>query len=344
MCSQPSNPHPPAWPSPGKARNLHPLPLPAFKPANQPTNQKGQAGFVPRSRPPAGVSTPPVNALRILSLSYASQPAPFPADSSNDRLSPPRGPRARRICPQGPGRRTSRLPPPIQVRPTPRRSTNPRLQALRHPGPPPKAGGGAPSPAGSPSSRSACGSRGADSSARARFGRRAPTWPQERARGGAGPPASPPGWRVAGEGDPTGRGAAHLPQRDRGSARLRLRAATPRRPAPAPNIYPHPGGRGGGAGRELAPESAAPATPPLSRSDEWLPAPGGAATARPDTSAPQAPALTPAPGGGAWPEAWPLRQHSLAQWGQRWEPGPQAASPLGAQRAGRGVRSVSCGT
>lgn len=50
--------------------------------------------------------------------------------------------------------------------------------------------------------------------------------------------------------------------------------------------------------------------------------------------------MTPAPGGGAWPEAGPSRQHSLAQWGQRWEPGPQAASPLGAQRAGRGVRSV----
>ena len=115
------------------------------QPTNQPTNQKGQAGLVPRSRPPAGVSTPPVNALRILSLSDASQPAPFPADSSNDRLSPPRGPRARRTCPQGPGRRTSRLPPPIQVRPTPRSSTNPRLQALPYPGPPPpKPGEGRP--------------------------------------------------------------------------------------------------------------------------------------------------------------------------------------------------------
>lgn len=49
-------------------------------------------------------------------------------------------------------------------------------------------------------------------------------------------------------------------------------AATHLRPAPAPNIYLHPGGRGGGAGRELGPGGApAPATPPLSLRDEWLP-------------------------------------------------------------------------
>lgn len=66
-------------------------------------------------------------------------------------------------------------------------------------------------------------------------------------------------------------------------------AATHRRPAPAPNIYPHPWGRGGRAGQELGPGGApAPATPPLRRRDEWLPARGGVATTRPDTSAPTA--------------------------------------------------------
>lgn len=304
----------PCWAKPAETRNLHPLPLPALKPAKP----ERARGLCPPFTSPRRCPLLPVNALGILSLR-------FPADSSNDRLSPPRGPRTRGTCPQGPGRRTSRPPPPIQVRPAPRRSTNPRLHALPHQGAPNPQSPGTPSPAGSPSTGSARGARGAGPSARARFGRRAPTWPWERARGGPGPPASPPDWRVAGEGDPTGRGAPHLPRRDRSSARLRLPPRGHSSASRARSEYiPSSGGPGLRGGPRAGPGSAAPATPPLSRSDEWLQAPGGAATARRDTSAPPAPALTPRRGGGAV-RGRGLTRHSF--------PGPMG-TPLGVRSAG----------
>lgn len=179
----------------GETPQTNPLPPPVLKPTNQ---QKGASGLCPPLTFPADISTPPCRHPQN-SLPLLRQTAhPVPGGHFQRPLVPTGGPRACPNCPQGPGPRTSRpLPPAIQVRPTPSRSTNPRFHTL--PGPVlPKA------PAGCgalPSEVSEHGKRlrGAPggSSARARLGRRAPTWPWERSRGGTGPrrPLRAGGWR-----------------------------------------------------------------------------------------------------------------------------------------------------
>lgn len=150
-------------------------------------------------------------------------------------------------------------------------------------------------------------------------------WPWKRVRGCTKPPPdpvqpSPPGWR--GERDSHWAGSPSPPSARPTAAPPgsgSFGAATHRPPAPAPNIYPHPGGRGGGAGREQGPGGApAPATPPLCRRDEWLPARGGAEITRPDTSAPRTQALGPrreGRRGGARRGGTSRVTHSPVQWG-----------------------------
>ena len=162
-------------------------------------------------------------------------------------------------------------------------------------------------------------------------------WPWKRVRGGTRPPPAPgPKSRRLLQGGKSRQRLSWEPLTSLGATTAppssgSFGAATHRRPAPAPNIYPHPGGRGGGAGRELGPGGApAPATPPLRRRDEWLPARGGVATTRPDTSAPRAQATRRARRGrprrsGAGRGGASRVTHSPVQWG--WREGPVSRWP-----------------
>lgn len=178
--------HPPAWPRQGKPRNLNPLPPPVLK--NQPNEQKGASGLCPLLTSPAGMSTLPClrpqNSLPLL----CQTAHPVPSGHFKRPLVPTGGPRACPNCPQGPGPRTSRPLPPHPGEAHPQPFDKAPFHTLPRPGPPqsPRPAG-ARSPAGvSEHGKRLRGARGG-SSARARLGRQAPTWPWERARGGTGP-------------------------------------------------------------------------------------------------------------------------------------------------------------
>lgn len=304
----------------GETPQTNPLPPPVLKPTNQ---QKGASGLCPPLTFPADISTPPCRHPQN-SLPLLRQTAhPVPGGHFQRPLVPTGGPRACPNCPQGPGPRTSRPLPPA-----PRHPGEAHPQPLDEPPIPHIARSGPPQSPGRLRRPPQRGVRAREAPA-GRAGRllgqgqaRAPStdvavgafaW-RDRA------PASPPGWRVAGKEDRTGQGAAHLPRRDGDSARLRLPARGHSSASRARSEYiPSSGGPGRRGGPRAGPGSTAPATPPLSRSDEWLPAPGGAATARPATSAPRAPAARKAPRGRG------LARHSF--------PGPMGTA-LGVRSAG----------
>lgn len=143
-------------------------------------------------------------------------------------------------------------------------------------------------------------------------------------------PADPSRWRGK---EPASRlGAPHLPRRDGSSARLRLLRRGHSSASLARSEYiPSSGGPGRRGGPRAGPGGApAPATPPLSSRDEWLPARGGADTARPDTSAPRALATRQARrrgGGGA------CERHSFS--------GPMGAAPAVLSADGPALRLAS---
>lgn len=237
--------HSPAWPRQGKPRNLNPLPPPRLTPTNR---QKEARGLCPPRTSRAVLSTPPCRRPQH-SLPLLSQTAhPVPSGHFPRPLVPTGRPRARPNCPQGP------CPPPNpgEAHPQPFDKPPTAHTAPFGSSPKPPAGWGALPSGFSEHGKRLRGARGG-SSARARLGRRAPTWPWERARGGTGPrrPLRAGGWRGT-ETRLGGEALTSLGATATTPASGSQRAATPWRPATAPNIYPHPGGRGGGAGRELA--------------------------------------------------------------------------------------------
>lgn len=281
----------------GETPETNPLPPPVLKPTNQPT-KRGKRALSPSHVPRRYIHS---------SLPTPSEFCPSPA--------PDGPPRSRRTLPTTtcPHRRPPSLPK-LSARPRPEnlKAPAPHHPGEAHPQPldePPIPHIARSGPPQSPGRLGRPPQRGvlAREAPAGRAGRllgqgqaRAPStdvavgacaW-RDRA------PASPPGWRVAGEEDRTGRGAAHLPRRDGDSARLRLPARGHSSASRARSEYiPSSGGPGRRGGPRAGPGSTAPATPPLSCSYEWLPAPGGAATARPATSAPRAPAARKPPRG-----------------------------------------------